>query len=192
MALSGHNWGHSIRIGQYLGIDQDMDTKNIAVSGALGAASPLLFGAGKAKGIVGKGYDALKQKVIPKAGETASGVSADAIRTLGENWDDIARMSDEGLESTVEATQHKLIDGINQAKAKTGKELEQAIDAAGELVDIRAIKSSLKSQMGRLSKLQKETDNKVLRDKISNVQKTYSDLFKAPDTPLTLTKKFVS
>lgn len=60
-ATSAAGEGLRQTIGRSLGIPQEIDMNDVAISGAIGAATPALFGAGSARGAIKTGLDGFAQ-----------------------------------------------------------------------------------------------------------------------------------
>jgi hypothetical protein len=104
-------------IGKALGVGE-FDGSDLAAAGVAGAVSPLLFGTGASaaqlakkgitdeaaqlaqRGAFGRGWDVAKDKVLPWVGEKVSGVSGDALRTLGQKYDDLLALEKDPMAIT--------------------------------------------------------------------------------------------
>jgi len=146
------------KIGQWAGIDQEISGRDVAISGAVGAASPVMFGAGNAVGVkeiaktaskmggdevaakaalekASKGaLGQLREKVFPKLGAMSSGLNEDVIvnyKKAPEYFDDIAAKN-EGYrisEDMIANTSDAMRSRISQA----GDALGDALDQTGRI-----------------------------------------------------------
>lgn len=150
------------KLGQWAGIPQEVSGKDVAISGAIGAAAPGLFGTGaKAanilakeglseaekqaliqaqKGGIQRGYQAVKN-ALPKVGEYVSGVPAQATKTYAQNPQAIKELSQEGAtQELASATYDKLKQGLANLKSQVGSKLGEEVKTAQKPVNIGAVR----------------------------------------------------
>lgn len=143
-------------LGKYFGVNKDIQAGPIAVQGVSGAAAPLLFGAGPAKGAIGAGYDFASQKVFPKIGQAISGVPAKTILTASEKMPEIKKLEQEGVTDFAEKAHENISQGLQDAKTKVGQQIQAGIEGAGGSIDASAAKKPFEDL---LNKLQTQWDN---------------------------------
>lgn len=194
------------KLGQAMGIPQDVNMKDVALSGAVGTVSPLVFGAGAptkagvgilkkfgedytddaakaalekgGQGLGSKAFNFAKEKIAPNMLETMSGIDREAIKELRDNWDEVTRVNDVGVTETVENAQNKLITGLAELKNNAGEGLSQAIDDAGEKVNIAPIKNMFKEKINALENHGEVSKTQYVRDQIKALKDQYEELFK--------------
>lgn len=158
------------QLGKWLGINDDLHAQQIATSGALGAGGTVLFGAGPAKGLVGKGYGALKEKILPKVGEIVSGVPAKTIANASQRLPEIQALEKEGVLDFAEKAHEDIANNLMQAKQKIGQNIQQSIEGAGGSIDISAAKKPWEDLLAKLNDQYGKLKTPELRDKIKDVE----------------------
>ncbi len=169
------------KLGNMFGVEQDTDWLQTGLATGAGAASPLLFGtgatagqiaktaataglddAGRAalaasqRGAIGRTWDAAKSGLLPKIGEKASGVSADALRGLGKNYDELLRMetNPNAVTDLGKATGKNVGRTLREAKQVAWGEYQGALDSVGdELVDVSAAREALEGALAEADDL---------------------------------------
>lgn len=169
------------KLGQALGIPQDVDMTDVAISGGLGAASPLLFGAGKSKGAIKGAYDFGRNKILPTVAEKVTGVPRTATRTALNRMGEIDNLSANGLTDTVSDMRSELVDTIAKRKREAGKELGDAIESTGKQVDISGARNEILGEIQRLDKLAQEAPTKANMTKLTNAKSAYNDILGIAD-----------
>lgn len=145
------------KLGQRLGIPQEMNWGDVGIQGAVGTAAPLLMGAGGAKDVLKQGVksqaltDILQRGVVPTAvgraapvvGEAMSGVPAPVIKTYFNRMPVIDKKIAEGVSQPSEQVQKDIDTAFSQAISKTGGELERMNEASQIPVDITSVKGKI-------------------------------------------------
>lgn len=158
------------KIGQYLGIPQEVNTKDVMVSGALGAASPLLFGSGAsakqladaaaktggrmsaeelAKSQASPALKALKG-TVKTAVSGASGVPKKVIETYAEQTDKVDDLIKNDAAPYVENLHQKIQDKFFQQKKQVGQRLEEAARNANETVETSRVFGPIRARIDAL------------------------------------------
>jgi hypothetical protein len=162
------------KLGNVLGIPQEVDGSQVAMSGAVGLAAPLMFGAGKAssgavaklaanlgigedaaramiekgsRGLVERGYDVATRKVAPSLLSAATGVDSDAIKYYGANPNRMQEIKAHGISETAQNLSDKVTGYVSKQKDVLGKDIQQMMEDAGQQVDISAAKASWKKKI---------------------------------------------
>lgn len=193
------------KLGQAIGIPQEVDMTDVAITGAVSTASPLLMGAGKTttgavaklakgfgvddaalqagekagRGLAERGWDGAKQTVLPKVGEWMSGKSADSIRAYADNADLVDRLEKDGVTDYIQATTNKVNNALQSARTKAGQAVSSAVDNANG-VDLAAARRPFEERLLQL----KLKPNKTPADleEIQAIQSTFDHYFKGlPD-----------
>jgi hypothetical protein len=181
------------KLGQLVGIDQEMDYAQVGFAGAGGAIAPLAFGTGATaagakavaskfgqntdellasqRGLVGKAYD----YVAPKVGELFSGVSEDTLRYAGQNLDELKKLEADGILDYADTARQEINDTLWQAKQKIGDKIGTAIDSADQPVNISPVKKRLEKLIADLDKSAEK--NPAMAEKAAQVRETYNRLF---------------
>lgn len=143
------------KLGNLMGIDQEVSGKDVAVSGAFGAASPLVFGTGAGmsqaasqaakqaaqtgakttaqdilatqRGLVGRGYDAAAGWLGPKLANLASGENEKVIRQAAKMLPEIkaADTNPNVLAEPLSEAAEKVPQVIKQKTRDVGTRLEE-------------------------------------------------------------------
>jgi hypothetical protein len=185
------------KIGQYLGLDQDVSGKDVAISTALGAAAPLVMGTGAGANTVAKvalekglsqeaaqtllnQQSGLFGRALPYIGEAASGIPADTLRTARNRLPELKALENEGVTDLVTSTGQNLSKAVRQSRQQTGKELETVIDNAGQKVDISGAKQKLLDHLQDLKdQYSKDSGlgNDALKDEIDLAEQNIKNIF---------------
>lgn len=165
------------KIGQKLGVPQQMDPSQIALSGITNAAAPLLVGTGAAakvgaqavkqgaskeaaqelinnqKGLLNYGADYLKNNLLPSAAESVSGVPAQATKTLAKQSSAIQNLDENGVMDVATSAYDKLRNGLAANKAEVGAKLGKLVKDLGPeaSIDLTKTKGLLDNQIQKLS-----------------------------------------
>jgi hypothetical protein len=134
------------KIGQLIGIEQDISGSDIALAGGVGLFAPLVLGAGSAKGVVSsalkKGYEKLTRGAAPKIMAAASGVPANTIRSLARNIDEIKTIEKQGLTNTVKEAFTGIKQPLDRMKKAAWERQENLLNDIPE-IDITEAKDVL-------------------------------------------------
>lgn len=190
------------KLGQWAGIPQDVNMKDVAVEGAAGALSPVLFGSGAAvgkiaaksgaaegtaaleqalaahKGLLSRGYNYAKE-AAPGVGEYFTGVPKGAIKAYAGNKEAVAGLTEEGAtKDMAEQAFGKLKSASNAERTAVGKQLESEIGSAGN-VDIGGAKGALKAHIDKLEGYRDThgLDTPEMNSEIDAAKSTYNQLF---------------
>ena len=153
------------KLGQYLGVrgEDEFDGTDVAISGALGAASPLMFGAGNAgKGAlknVAKGsfadtgaFGQVKKmggKVARGTAELTSGVKSKHYKTYMDNFDELERMGGDDMADLAVETFGAVEDGLETLKKELGEGYNK-IKASGEKLDLSSLKTKIDDEIAKI------------------------------------------
>lgn len=160
------------KLGQQLGIPQEVDKKQVLISGGISAASPLVFGAGKPsqstimalskklgigadeaadmlsssnRGLIERGYD-----MIPSIQSAATGVDKDAINYAKSNPQVVKGLKTSGISSTADDLSGKVNQYIDNQLETKGKAVSAAMENAGEQVDTQSARMAFLNRIGEL------------------------------------------
>lgn len=134
------------KIGQYLGVPQEIDPSQVKSEAAFGAlAGPIEKGAKLAGGFV-------KNSVLPKIGQMTSGVPAKVLNDYAANADRVKYLAEhpEELTNLVKNAKDQIISGVTNKVQQTGKAIGDVVDRAtqeGKLVDISGLKQALEKRI---------------------------------------------
>lgn len=138
------------KLGAWMGLPQEVSGTDIAVSGAVGAVAPKVFGVGGSKGLLQEGYEATKS-ALPKVGQYFSNVPAKATEIYAKNPKAIEMMKPEGATSELaNATYDKLKSSLQAVKQNVGESLGQEIDTAQKPVNIAKVRAHLDNFITKL------------------------------------------
>lgn len=154
-ASSAANEALRQRLGKSMGIPQNVDMTDVAIAGTVGAASPLLFGAGKARGAVKTAWDGAKSKVFPKIGQMVSGVPSEVLSNYAKptTMETVDKLSKEGVDDFAGKAYDKVSGYIQGNIDDAGEKLVSAIDDIGAPIQLVEAKSAYKTPMKELSEL---------------------------------------
>lgn len=152
------------KIAQELGLREDISGTDVAISGAFGAASPLLFGAGvgakqaaKAgltefaqKGALGTAKDSVAGKVLPQLAEFTSGVPKKVYKTFLNNTDEIVNMTDDDMIARSVNVFDTIEEGAQALKSELGEQYNVLKDS-GQAIDMSSVHDDLLGEIQRLS-----------------------------------------
>jgi len=179
-AASATNEGIRQKLGQALGIPQEVDYSDVATAGGVGVIAPLTFGAGKHRGAIKAGWDGAKAHVFPKLGSMASRVSSE---TLTNYSDDAVRSSVDNLEKTgvtdyTRDAYNKLVNYLKTNKQQATDDLVQAIDATGKPVNIGGAKKVFHGAQSNVSP--DGTTTNMDQKKLDVIKRYYEEIFGLP------------
>lgn len=153
-------------LGKILGINQDYDAKNIGMSAAFGAVSPLVFGTGATtkqllqkaassnlddaafdalkksqSGAIGRLYDWGTRKAVPWTLGKAGGYKTQDLQDLPKylsNIENLEKKGAEGVMGYVDEATDEYIGNVRNEVTKKGKELQEAYAKEGLRVPMYA------------------------------------------------------
>lgn len=170
------------KLGQWLGIPQQVDMTDVAVTGGVGAISPLLFGAGKATGLANVAGKAAKKglsKINPlyKIGSAVSGTSEDALRTYAnpEFRQVVDELEQKGITEYTGKALDKINDYASETKDKAVKDYVTDINNANRLADTGAAKKSFADSTQELA--EQDFISQADESKIDAINKAYNRYF---------------
>jgi hypothetical protein len=140
------------KLGQYLGIPQDVDAQDVAIAGGIGAAAPGLLGAGPARGalpVAGAYARKAMGSGLAGLGSKMSGVPKDVLMNYGDKGirDQVTKLEKEGITDFAGAAFDKITNYVESNKDRAAKELIGAIEGAGKQADIGSAKGAFRSRM---------------------------------------------
>lgn len=187
-------------LGQKAGLKQEQSASDITTSGTVGLATPLLFGTGAGakdvakelldsqKGLLGKGYNQVANKIAPKAAEFLSGTPAEAINTLKNNPKEMEALGSGAELDLAKQAHSRLVEGFKNIKSSIGGKLQNAIESSGQKVDISGVKSAFQKQIDDYTaKLPKMADGSLSKESqgiVDELKSSYDNIFKG--TPKTV------
>jgi len=150
-------------IGKYLGIPQDISGKDMAVAGALGGASPILFGTGATaaqmlkSGVIPSTQRSLVTKGIEKAfpyvGRASSGVPVKAIKTYMQETGTVDALIKQGPDVAAQISNKmhgEIKEQFFQKKKEIGEALSTQIKGGDNLIPTSAIFAPLAERHAEL------------------------------------------
>lgn len=186
-ALSAGSEALRQKLGQYAGLEQEVDPTDVAISGGLGAASPLLLGTGAGakqalkagvsqasqQGLLGRGYDAATRKLAPKLAETFSGASGKGIMEYAKNPQMVEQIAENPI-SYAKSVSDELLEAVDQKESALKQQFNQMRDSEN-LIDISSVKKSLGDEINTLqSKGALQTQE---ADRLLSLKEAYKDAF---------------
>jgi len=190
------------KIGEYLGINKGVNLGDVATSGAIGAASPLLFGTGAGakqalsyaakkgfaqdaantlisaqRGIPGRVYDTTAGTIGPSVGSLLSGISAPILKTANKMLPDIyaAGSNPEVITNLLENSSQKVTQGINKFLKEKGTAIETAIkdaDVVGPVVETKQVLAPVYELLNKLKAERPTEATDATINEIENLLKT--------------------
>ena len=191
-------------LGKMAGVNEEINTDDIKLAGAVSAASPFLFGTDKlggkqaAKALLKR---AAKQNITKEAAEEifnkssrgvlkraaegvtkggmslASGIPRSALDTYVNRRADFKNLSEEGVTDLVSNLTRELSGTINTLKRETGHALGDAIEGAGEKVNISGSKALFRNRIQELEQLAEELPSEATQSQLAGAKQTYRKLF---------------
>ena len=179
------------KLGQALGLDQNVDMTDVAVAGGIGAVSPMLFGAGKARGAFKTAWDGTKKYVAPKIGQAMSGVPGQVLRNYSDDAtrETVDSLSKTGVDEYTGKVFGKIKNYVEVNVDDAGKGLVQAIDETGQLVNVRPAKEAFSSKVEKLAMDPNQTNSDAI--KVEQLKNNLSKYFGRPASDVGPTKPFV-
>jgi hypothetical protein len=158
-AATAANEGIRQKLGQWLGLPQDVSGEDVLASGAIGAVAPAISGAGKVPGVAQKAmeYGGKATRAInplPFIGEKVSGVPRQILRDYADDGvrEAVKRLEKEGITDFSGKVFDKLKNYIEGNKEKAGQELVEAIEGAGRKANVAPAKGSFTSRVDEIQK----------------------------------------
>jgi hypothetical protein len=209
---AGADYGRQ-KIGQMLGIPQEVNKTSVATSGLLSGMTAGLLGTMPGKkaiekfatkkigeglskeavqelidrsgqGGIKKAYLSGTRTVGPKIAETVSGVPAEATRTLGNKFDELTDLNETGVTKLVENAQNKLVRGLGALKREKGEAIGNAIDSAGEKVNLVEAKKIFTDYIDELKGYEAELPTPALKEQIANAEEEFARIFGTTESPV--------
>lgn len=167
-------------LGTMAGIEDNMSGSDIALSGGIGAVSPLMFGTGAGgkeilkqslkegskqtvkdiantqRGLLGRGYDAAAGYVGPKLGAIAGGYDTGVLKKAASNLKFIkeTEKNPELGSQMIEQNKDLFINSLEAVRKETGQALEQTakkVDALGGVIETKKALEPLMSLRKKLT-----------------------------------------
>jgi hypothetical protein len=160
------------KLGQYFGLPQDVDTTDVKVAGGIGAALPV------AGGLVKGAWSGVKSSA-PWLAEKLTGINRNVVRDLPEYLNALKDAEKTGITDVVGDTHNSIRTGFAEARRRIGSELEAAINAAGEKVDVSKAEKPFIDLLEKLESFKGETNNPALAEKIAAAKEKVSYLFRS-------------
>ncbi len=192
-------------IGKALGVG-DWDGTDIGIATGAGAVSPLLFGTGASagqiakqgltgdaaqaalksqRGLLGYGWDAAKEKVLPWVGEKVSGISGDALRTLGSKYDDLVKLEKDPMAITnmTEKAASDVGSKLRTAKKDSWEIFSKSLGKAGDekIVNLSDVVQPFKTAMADAKAVADETGSEASSELYKALSQQFGKFFKSGD-----------
>jgi hypothetical protein len=177
------------KIGAALGIPQEVNMGDVAMSGAFGAASPLLLGTGGTLKNVGK--NTLKnelfqsgligtggKKALAGGAELFTGIKGDLFKRATKDPVLMKQISEQGEDVVANDAIGNLFSKVEDRYTDLGQRINEKLRKSGEQVDITAAKNSIQ---GMITKIEKEANGKFSsedRAKLDALTGLYNRTFK--------------
>ncbi|MBX3017973.1 MAG: hypothetical protein KF767_08795 [Bdellovibrionaceae bacterium] len=172
-------------IGQKLGIPQEVSGGDVAMSGAFGAAGPLVFGTGPLKGMAANGETqglirAAWNKGIPKLASSMGGVTDDALKlyTNPATREQVDALASGGRTDFTDNLVSRVTGALNKEKQDIGQQLATAIDGAGENVNLKGAKQAFRTQIAQAKALYRKMPTPENKAAVDAAEQSYMSLFK--------------
>jgi hypothetical protein len=182
------------KIGNWLGLDQDVNWKDANLSGATSAAGPLLFGTGGsaakiAEGAAEKGLSedaaaaAIKwQKgaipaVAPKVAALASGTPKETISTAYNRLPELKQLEQEGISPLAMASQEELKNKLGKVATAYGQKIGEGIDNSKQAVDISGVKTEWKAWISKLEDNVAKAPTEANKAELDAAKNQYNSMF---------------
>lgn len=199
------------KLGGYLGLPQEVSGKQVAIAGGIGAAAPLVFGAGATAGQIAKGAAAqgipeaelarqlsspllrgIKGTVKAAAGAT-SGVPAKAIDTYLKRQPEVDEMiaNPHGAVEYSTSVYDQLQKAFYDKKREVGQKLGSAIAAGKQPIEAKRIFAPLEERIATLTQSERsltpagQAEIEALRAEITQLSEGLPE-FIAPQTAFEL------
>ena len=181
------------QLGKWAGVNQDISGRDVAYSGALGAASPLLLGSGASLAQAGK--QALKEggkrtaeeilaanrgylsRAAPKVGEFVSGISEDVLKTAYNKMPEIDALDTTGIKNFASATRRKAADTVTGYTRSIGKQIGEEVKNLDGVVDIADARTPIMDLMGELSEEAAATGNEASQEAVDSLHSLLNKYF---------------
>lgn len=152
------------KLGQMAGIENNMDTGQIALAGGVGSAIPV--GGAALKG----GYNMVTRKIGPAIAEKLSGVPREVYKDYGKNPETLKAFEADssGFLDLINDTKDKLISAVRTKKEDVGKMISNAynkLEEQGKFVDIGEVKASLDEKILNAAKAQASNPTEATAEK---------------------------
>lgn len=182
------------RLGQALGIKNNINHMDTGVAGVTGLLAPLLAGTGAGskqiaakaietgmapealaasqRGLVKRGYDALTRKALPTAMEWTSGVPKEATQALIERHPEVTSGAVDDLALAKQA-QASVVEPIQAEKRNAWKQLENALldaEARGDTVSMKNAKAALDSHIAELEHLHTQAPTEAIASELEGAK----------------------
>jgi hypothetical protein len=140
------------KLGQFLGIPQDVSGRDVAIAGGVGAVAPGLLGAGPARGAlpIAAGYARRAGgSMLGSLGSKMSGVPKEALMNYADPAikSQVTQLEKEGITDFTGQALDKITNFVESNKDRAGQELVAAIEGAGRQADISPAKQAFRSRM---------------------------------------------
>lgn len=206
MAASGivSAGGEGIRqiLANAAGVPQEFDPARMGVAGGASALGTLFFGTGATtgnvikealkrgfapaqieemiasqRGLASKAYDWVKGTALPKTGALVSGEASESIKNYATKAADVRKLEKEGVINAVSDIHEKIRGAVGGWGKNVGERLSNAIENAGQQVEVAEAKAPLQKVIDNLEKLYAETPTPALKEKLDSVKSTFDDYF---------------
>jgi len=186
------------KIGQYLGIPQDVNMDDVKMSGAFGAASPLLLGTGG--GLKNVSKNALKnelfqsgligtggKKAIAGGAELFTGIKGDLFKRATKDPVLMKSIADQGEDVVANDAIGNLFSKVEDRYKELGQRINEKLRKSGEMVDISESKKAISNMMGKVSNEAKDGFSPEDKAKLGALTDLYSNTFqRTVDVPVGL------
>ncbi len=168
--------------GKQMGIPQEVDGMDVALSGGMGAIDPLLFGVGK--GVKGSLIrEGGLRKATSKAAEIFTGVDAPVWMRAATAPRKMKAIQEAGEDNFAEASLGGLREKVTSAVDKSGKDISEKARNSGAMIDIGRSKAIVKDRIVEMRALKNRNarDNAYLGQLEDLYEKTFMTNANVPD-----------
>jgi hypothetical protein len=165
------------KLGQKLGIPQDVDKGQITSAGVSGAAIPLTLGIGE---VGGKPVEGLLSKGLKKMGSLASGIPVDTMQAYAKHMNKVDELEKTGATSYIMDINKRINDYVQANKTKAGKAVASEIDNLEGGINIADIK---KAWLDKINEAESKAMNEAGRKQAAALRAQYNEFMEGmPDT----------
>ena len=193
------------KLGKWAGLPQEVNTGDVALSGAIGTVAPFLAGAGVGKealkkgaqsagkelsaegiekllksfrGGAGRATDYVAEKFTPLYGRFAGGIPAETTKALREYLPKVKELEQVGPNETALAAHEAITKGLRGRITKSGKDLQQVIEDSAGRVNTPKIREPLERAIAQAQEeVSGDMGNQIAHDRLNLLQQYYDDLF---------------
>jgi hypothetical protein len=169
------------KLGQKLGIPQDVSGSDVALAGAGNLVGSGLFGTGNIakgayKGLIRDAWN----KGAPAFSQFMTGVTPEVLKTYTNpaTREEVKSLIKGGKTEFTEKLVNKIRGGLNQQKEEIGTGLSNAINTANQSVNIEQAKAPFRSEIARLKMIFRQFPTPENKAAVDAAEMNFDSLFK--------------